>query len=430
PQLTALLSYPTSILTQADVNELAHHWQAALQALTRHAATPGAGGLTPTDLPLLTTTQADIDTWEHTYPGLTDAWPLTPLQSGLLFHALLADGAYDAYHMQMAFHLTGPVDPHRMHTAGQALLDRHPNLRAAFAPNTTGDLVQLISGRVELPWQFLDLRHLHDEERDQALENFLTEDRTTHFAPDRPPLLRLALIRLTDERSELVLTAHHVLLDGWSLPLLLNDLLRLYTTNGDTTPLPRPPAYRDHLTYLTHRDHKAATHAWTQELEGLKQPTLLAPYAEPSAAADTGLGQLGIEVPDARAVARCAAELGITLNTLVQGAWAILLSALTGQNDIVFGATVSGRPADLPDADHMIGLFINTLPVRVDCTPAQTPADLLTTLQSRQAALLDHHHYPLTAIQQNTGHNTPLFDTLIAFESYPIDRTSLTDTTT
>ncbi|MGW2703790.1 condensation domain-containing protein, partial [Streptomyces sp. NPDC001340] len=392
--------------------------------------TPGAGGLTPTDLPLLTTTQADIDTWEHTYPSLADVWPLTPLQSGLLFHAMLADGAYDAYHMQMAFHLTGPVDPHRMHTAGQALLDRHPNLRAAFAPNTTGDLVQLIPASVELPWQSLDLRHLHDEERDQALEQFLTEDRSVHFAPDRPPLLRLALIRLTDERSELVLTAHHVLLDGWSLPLLLNDLLRLYTTNGDTTPLPRPPAYRDHLTYLTHRDHKAATHAWTQELEGLKQPTLLAPYAEPSAAADTGLGQLGIDVPDARAVARCAAELGITLNTLVQGAWAILLSALTGQNDIVFGATASGRPADLPDADHMIGLFINTLPVRVDCTPAQTPADLLTTLQSRQAALLDHHHYPLTAIQQNTGHNTPLFDTLIAFESYPIDRTSLTDTTT
>ncbi|MFJ9871420.1 condensation domain-containing protein, partial [Streptomyces sp. NPDC101165] len=429
PQLTALLSYPTGIWDQTDVDELAQHWQSALKALTRHATTPGAGGLTPTDLPLLTTTQTDIDTWEHTYPGLTDAWPLTPLQSGLLFHALLADGAYDAYHMQMAFHLAGPVDPQRMHAAGQALLDRHPNLRAAFAPDTTGNLTQLIPATVELPWQLHDLRHLPDQERDTALENFLAEDRTAHFHPDRPPLLRLALVRLTDDRSELVLTAHHVLLDGWSLPLLLNDLLRLYTTNGDTTPLPRPPAYRDHLTYLTHRDHKAAAHAWTQELAGIEAPTLLvSPAQAPKTASE--VGNIEVPVPDARAVARCAAELGITLNTLVQGAWAVLLSALTGQRDVVFGATVSGRPADLPGVDEMVGMFINTLPVRVDCTPAQTPADLLTTLQSRQAALLDHHHYPLTAIQQNTGMSTPLFDTLIAFESYPIDRTTLTDTAT
>ncbi|MFJ9868219.1 amino acid adenylation domain-containing protein [Streptomyces sp. NPDC101165] len=427
PQLTALLSYPTGIWDQTDIDELAQHWQSALKALTRHATTPGAGGLTPTDLPLLTTTQRDIDTWESNYPGLTDVWPLTTIQSGLLFHAKLADTEFDVYHVQMVFHLAGQVDPQRLRTAGQALLDRHPNLRAAFVADATGDLVQLIPGTVELPWRFLDLRHLDGEERDAVFEQFVAEDRSVHFDPERPPLFRLALVLTDDERSELVLTGHHVLFDGWSLPHIVHDLMHLYGSDGDTDGLPRIRSYRDYLDWLAHRDREAAAPAWAEELTGVEGPTLLVPRTEPVVA--SGLGNVEVPIEDARALSRCAAALGVTLNTLVQGTWAILLSALTGQNDVVFGATVSGRPADLPGVDEMVGMFINTLPVRVDCTPAQTLADLLTTLQSRQAALLDHHHYALADIQRDSGMST-LFDTLVLFESYPVDRSGISRATT
>ncbi|MEU7583033.1 amino acid adenylation domain-containing protein [Streptomyces sp. NPDC041068] len=426
PQLSAVLSFPAGVLTAGEVRALADAWITALEGIAAHTGQPGAGGLTPSDLPLVTVTQADLDTWEQQYPGLADVWPLTTVQSGLLFHAMLADAEFDVYHMQMVFHLAGQVDPERLRTAGQALLDRHANLRVAFVPDTTGTLNQLVPAQVELPWQLLDLRNHADQDRHEALEAFLLQDRAAHFDPAAPPLLRMALVLLEEDRCELVLTAHHVLFDGWSLPHLMQDLLRLYATHGDTSALPRVRSYRDYLTWLAGRDREQTAAAWTAELEGVEEPTLLLQADEHAVA--TGLGNIDVPVPDARALSRRAAELGVTLNTLVQGAWALLLSGLTGQQDVVFGATVSGRPADLTGVDDMVGMFINTLPVRVRTTPTQTLSDLITTLQQHQTALLDHHHYALAEIQQDAG-MTAFFDTLVLFESYPVDRAGLSQAT-
>ncbi|HEY0640014.1 MAG TPA: condensation domain-containing protein, partial [Pseudonocardiaceae bacterium] len=217
PRLAAGFAFPTGVLTTGEVRELADLWCAALTALAGHAAEPGAGGRTPSDLPLVAADQRRILDWEARYPALSDVWPLTPLQSGLLFHSLLtgatADSEADAYLMQLVLHLSGPVDPAWMRAAGQGLLERHANLRAAFVPDAAGGWVQVVSGEVGLPWREVDLRGVPEADREAAVERLLAEDRAVRFDPAVPPLLRLLLVRLAEDRCELVLTAHHVLFD-------------------------------------------------------------------------------------------------------------------------------------------------------------------------------------------------------------------------
>ncbi len=427
PRLDARLEFPSGLLTGAEVQELADLWRTALHGLARHATQPGTGGLTPSDVPLVTVRQDELDLWQEQYPGLTDIWPLTAMQRGLLFHTELAGAAFDAYQMQIVFHLDGAVEPHRMRAAGQALLDRHPNLRAAFVLDDAGDRVQIIQDGVELPWREPDLRSLAQDERADRRNRCLAEDRA-RFDLATAPLLRMSLINLAAGEWDLVLTAHHVLFDGWSVPLLMQDLLRLYGSAGDATALGRVRPYRDFLAWLATQDREATTRAWARELDGVDEPTLLMPGASAPESEHTGVGQVEVpltaELP--RALSRRASELGLTLNTLVQGAWAVLLAALTGRRDVVFGATVSGRPPQVAGVDEMVGMFIHTLPVRVQCTPGRSLGAILGDLQNRQSALLDHHHHGLLDMHQATGLRT-LFDTLVVFESYPIDSAGLAD---
>ncbi|MEU3597316.1 amino acid adenylation domain-containing protein [Streptomyces sp. NPDC006798] len=420
-ELTAHFGFATGVLSRADVTELAELWVRALTALARHAATPGAGGLTPSDAPLVPVDQAEIDTWEDRYGPLTEIWPVTPAQSGILFHSMLAGSFFDAYHVQLVFHLSGDVDPDRMRRAGQALLDRHDNLRAAFAERAGGDVVQIVpAGGVTLPWRYLDLTGHGEPERTELFEAFLTEDRAAHFDPAVPPLIRLALVVPGPGRAELVLTVHHTLSDGWSSPLLMRDLLLLYASRGDATGLPPTRSYGEFLAWHARQDREASARAWAAELAGVGEPTLL---AAPETGPGDGLDQIEIGLPPelSGTLHRYAADQGITVNTLVQGAWALLLGQLTGRRDVVFGATVSGRPPAVPDVESMVGMFINTLPVRVEYAPGDTFAELATRLQHRQAGLQEHHYYGLTEIQRAAGPRN-LFDTLVVFESYPVDR--------
>ncbi|MFD9904203.1 amino acid adenylation domain-containing protein [Streptomyces sp. NPDC059063] len=428
-ELTAYFGFPTGVLSREDVTELADLWVQALTALARHAATPEAGGLTPSDAPLVAVSQPEIDTWEAGFGRLAEIWPTTPAQSGMLFHTALADASFDPYHMQMVFHLTGEVDPERMRRAGQALLERYPSLRGAFVNRTDGEVVQVVpAAGTTLPWRHLDLTAAGEAERTEKFERFLADDRAAHFDTGTPPLIRLALVVLESGRAEFVMTCHHTLLDGWSMPLLMRDLLLLYASHGDPAGLPGTRSYGEFLAWRAQQDQAESARVWAAELDGVEEPTLLAQGAE--AAGEGGVDEVEIALPvdEARELARRAAELGVTVNTLVQGAWGLLLGQLTGRQDVVFGATVSGRPPEVADVDSMVGIFINTLPVRVEYGPGDTLAAVLDRLQSRQAGLMEHHYYGLTEIQQSVGLQS-LFDTLVVFESYPIDREGLSEAT-
>ncbi|MVO84357.1 amino acid adenylation domain-containing protein [Streptomyces sp. p1417] len=430
PRLGALFTAPEGILTQAEAGELADLWVQALHGLARHAEQPDAGGLTPSDVPLVKVSQADIDTWQRRYPDLGDIWPVSPLQKGLLFHSMMAvesGASFDAYLCQYTLHLTGDIDPARLRAACQALVQRHPALRAAFVPGPDDELVQLVMDTVDLPWQQRDYRDLNDAAREARLEEYLAEDLKDLFDPARPPMLRMALLTLAPDRHELVLTVHHALFDGWSLPLLTQDLLRLYANDGDASALPRARSYREYLTWLSRQDPSEPAQAWQHELDGVEEPTLLFPDAD-SDAESTGIGlsDVPLSAAHARDLSRRAAEHGVTLNTLVQGAWGVLVGYLTGRQDVLLAAPASGRPPTLAGVDSIVGMFLNSPPVRVQYAAGDSLGQVLSTLQGRQAGLLEHHHYSLADIQRGAGLPT-LFDSAIGFESFPLDRAAIAE---
>ncbi|OZF39998.1 hypothetical protein CH296_01470 [Rhodococcus sp. 14-2496-1d] len=424
--LSASFAFPTGAVTEATVERLAQLWSDALTALAAHAEAPGSGGLTPSDVPLVRLSQSDISSFEARYPELTDIWSLSPLQQGLLFHALFADASIDVYTMQVVLDLAGDVDDDRLHRAAQTLLDRYDNLRTSFTATADGETVQIVQRNVRLPWNTIDLSHLDGPERDAAVADALAADQRRHFDVSTAPLLRFLLVRITPTTYKLAMTNHHVLLDGWSLPLVMKELLYLYAAQSSTESLPRVRTYRSYLAWLDQQDPAASLSAWTRALDGVEEPTFVAP---PSVGREissrSAEAESSTDVETTAALVALGGRLGVTVNTLVQAAYGLLVAHITGRTDVVFGATVSGRPAGLPGVESMIGLFINTIPVRVRFDPAETVESYLGRIQGEQADLLDHHHMGLVDIQRAIGVGN-LFDTLTIFESYPVDEAQLT----
>ncbi|MDJ0427191.1 amino acid adenylation domain-containing protein [Rhodococcus fascians] len=431
PRLQATIAYASGALDGGDARELADHWVEALSAIARRVATGRAGGLTPSDVPLVDVAQRDIEQWEAHYPSaartsaVEDLWPLAPLQAGLLFHAQLAQDSVDVYTMQIVLELEGDVDSTRLHNAARALVDRYDSLRVVFGETVDGKPVQIVLGDVEVPWREVDLTSVPASERSDAMAAFAARDQAEQFDLTAGPLLRFSLVDLGDDRYRLVFTNHHVLLDGWSLPLLMKDLLVLYAVRGDASVLPRARSYRSFLAWLGRRDRGASIDAWTRALSGVGDPSSIAAASgQRQISARSGRTELSVDESTTAALADIGASLGVTINTIVQSAWAILLGRMLGQGDVVFGATVSGRPADLVGVEDMVGLFINTVPVRVRVVESESVEALLTRTQSEQADLLEHHHVSLTDIHGAIG-RSDLFDTLTVFESYPVDQEGL-----
>ncbi|WP_171169269.1 non-ribosomal peptide synthetase [Streptomyces sp. I05A-00742] len=429
PELTTVLTWPEGVLTEEAVHDLADRWFRALDALTAWART-GDVRPTPSDVPLAGLDQAALDRVLDARPGTEDVLPLSPLQDGLLFHALYETGADDLYTSVTGLDLTGPCDEAALRRSVEAVVHRHPALRAAFDHTAAGRPVQTVASAVTVPWTVHDLTDTPADTLDTAVEAVETAEATTPFDLTRPPLLRCALLRLGAERHRLVLTRHHIVMDGWSTPVLLREIVAAYAAGGDATALPPAASYADHLAWLAGRDGAAHTAAWRTALDGLTAPTLLADVLAdggdgPADGARAGEVDLPLPATTAAALTALARSHGLTLNTLVQGAWAILLSRLTGRTDVVFGATVSGRPADIPGVESIVGLFSNTIPVRFAVDEDETVADALARLQDHQSRLLDHQYAGLADIQAQAGLGT-LFDTLLVFENYPVDPDELT----
>ncbi|HZN74126.1 MAG TPA: amino acid adenylation domain-containing protein [Micromonosporaceae bacterium] len=356
--------------------------------------------------------------------GLVDVLPLTPLQEGLLFHTLYDERSSDVYVIQLLFDLDGPLDSGTLRRAAEALLYRHANLRVAIRYENLTSPVQVIPHDVALPWTDLDLSTMDPVEQPAELARVQSEDRARGFDLERAPLVRFTLVRLGVARHRLVLTCHHILLDGWSTPVLVRELFAVYASGGDVSVLPTVPPYRDYLAWLARQDRIAAELAWRDVMAGVDEPTLLALGRDTE---DPGqLRRSIVDLPEdlARRLRTLARDHGLTMSTVVQGAWGLLLGVLTGRQDVVFGATVSGRPADLPGVETMVGLFINTLPIRLRARPGETVLSLLENLQATQARLLPHQHAGLTEIQSWLG-TGQLFDTVVVFENYPLDPASV-----
>ncbi len=307
--------------------------------------------------------------------------------------------------------------------AWRGVLDRHSALRADFAWEGLERPLQVVRRGVEPPLLVQDRRGLPEPERREQREAFLREDRARGFDLARAPLMRLALFRTGEEEWELVWTHHHLVQDGWSLGVIFRDVVGLYGAyrRGERPAAGEGRPFRDYVAWLERRDRAAAERFWRAELAGLASPTRLA-RGRTTGESGYGLRERRLAEGSVARMQEAARAAGLTLNTLVQGAWALLLSRYGAGDDVVFGAVVSGRPAELEGVEEMVGLFINALPVRVRIPPRDPLLPWLRVLQDRQARLREMEHTPLVQAQRWAGlpGSEPLFDTLLIFENYPV----------
>ncbi|OBH33635.1 non-ribosomal peptide synthetase [Mycobacterium sp. E342] len=355
-------------------------------------------------------------------PGIEDVMALSPLQEGLYSLTTLAefgDGetAEDPYVIGMAADISGALDAALLRDCAAKMLERHPNLRASFFSRGIARPVQIVPSRVDLPWRTVAAAF----EDVPALE---AAERRRPFDLERGPAIRFLLVELPGAQWRLVLTAHHIVIDGWSLPVFVNEMTMLYRAGGDLSALPvTPRPYRDYIGWLASRDPEAGQRVWREHLAGLPGPTLLSAALGSAEDRRTGLPRTTeLRVP-AAAAARMVEQTrsrGITVSTLIQMAWALVLSRLTDSQDVVFGVTVSGRPPELAGVETMIGLFVNTVPMRVRLDPAATVGEQCRAVQ-RDAALLREHGYLGHAQLRALAGVGEMFDTLLVYENFPLD---------
>ncbi|MFF8916187.1 amino acid adenylation domain-containing protein [Streptomyces sp. NPDC015032] len=395
-ELVTTISWPEGMFTDEDITTLGEYFRAALCAL----AVLEEGGHTPSDFALVRLTQADVDDLDG--PALRDILPLTPLQEGLYFHSVFDDDASGAYVEQQLLTLDGKVDADRLAAAATRLLTLYPNLAARFTALADGRVVSVVESGAEAPFTTLDRPGLTDDEiRDHA-----ERDRRAGFDLAAGPLMRYTLIRAGSGHNVLVQTVHHIVADGWSVPPMLRALLAEYHAPGSVYPV---GGYRDYAAWLAERDHDESDRVWREELAGLPGPSLVAEGHTPSQRFADTAAVPAVGIDDA------ARSAGVPLSVAVHSAWAVTLGGILRGRDVVFGSTVSGRDAEVPGIGDMVGLFINTIPVRARWDGATTARELLTAVKEHQSTVLAHQHVSLARIGRRAG-TGPLFDTLVVFD--------------
>ncbi|MFG6206639.1 non-ribosomal peptide synthetase [Pseudomonas retamae] len=412
-------TFSSGLFDAATIQRVADDYHQELTALIGHCCASGNRGVTPSDFPLAQLSQAQLDGLVLAPQSIDDIYPLSPMQQGMLFHTLLEHGNGD-YINQMRLDVDG-VDPQRFRAAWQAAVDAHDILRSGFF--WQGDLpqpLQVVQRQVEVPFSVIDWRDKSD--LNAALQTLADEERALGLDLNSAPLLRLVLVRTATDRHHLIYTNHHILMDGWSSAQLLGEVLQHYRGEAVARPAGR---YRDYIGWLQRQDAAAAENYWLATLRELHEPTRLAQaIARPNdALPSVGYGD-HYQVLDAdltRRLSDFARAAKVTVNTVVQAAWLLLLQRYTGKACVAFGATVAGRPADVPGVEAQIGLFINTLPVVAAPHAQQSLVEWLQAVQGQNLASREFEHTPLADIQRWAGQGgDALFDSLMVFENYPI----------
>ncbi|MBB1616697.1 non-ribosomal peptide synthetase [Pseudomonas sp. UMC65] len=409
-ELALQWGYSQEMFSDASVQRLADDYLAELHSLIEHCCGVAQAQATPSDFPLARISQQQLDELPVPAAAIEDLYPLTPMQQGMLFHTLY-EPQEQAYINQLRLDIHG-LDPQRFADAWQGALDRHPILRSSVHWEGLDTAHQLVRSQVKVPLQILqaapvDLDLLAEQQRRQG------------FELHRAPLLRLLLVPLGDNSWHLIYTCHHLLLDGWSNASLLAEVIQLYA--GAQLPV-APGRYRDYLGWLQKQPAQAAQQFWSQRLQAMDSPTLLADgVRKPVSGSDYGQYLEGFDQAMTQRLASFARQQKVTLNTLLQAAWALLLQRYCAQRCVIFGATVAGRSAPLPGIEQQLGLFINTLPIicqpRSECSVGQW----LEQMQEINLGLREYEHVPLYEVQGWAGQQgTPLFDSLLVFENFPV----------
>jgi surfactin family lipopeptide synthetase C len=359
--------------------------------------------------------------------NIEDIYSLSPMQQGMLFHTLYSPES-EVYFEQLVCTLKGQLNISFFQEAWQKVVAKHPVLRSSFHWEEIEKPLQMVSQKVELPWMVYDWKHWDNLEQKEALESLLKSDRASGIELDQAPLMRFAVIQLETDSYQFIWSHHHILLDGWSMQIVLQEVFDCYESynRGESLQLTSCHPYREYISWLQEQDSSQAKKFWQQRLKGIEAPT---PLVVDQLISNKPQQETYQEIPFklsfeiTNQLQSLAQKHHLTLNNLVQGAWGLLLSRYSGERDIVFGATVSGRPSELPNIDRMVGLFINTLPVRLQISGKEELIPWLKALQSQQFEQEPYTYYSLADIQKNSDipPKMSLFESILVFENYPVD---------
>lgn len=365
----------------------------------------------------------------NTKNNIEDIYELTPMQQGMLFHTVYNEDS-DAYIEQFCYNLSGNLDMELFKKAWKKVVERHGVLRTSFQWKGISKPVQIVNKTVELKWENLDWSNLTEEQQQIEFKKFIKQDRRSGFIMEKAPLMRCTLIKLNDESYEFVWTFHHILMDGWSYPVLQKEVFTIYEglKENKILNLPDPKTYKQFILWLNQQNKNSAEDYWRKELKGFDSPGSIRSY-ESGIINEIGSDEInnsGINLSAqlTSELQKFAKENQITLNTIIQGAWAYVLSTYRGENDVLFGGVISGRNPSLKGIESMVGLFINTLPVRVNIDYGKEIISWLKELQENNVERDQYSYCSLVDIQKYSEipRGTQLFDNIIVFENYPLDK--------
>jgi microcystin synthetase protein McyB len=366
------------------------------------------------------------DTKNQPAKNVESIYPLSPMQEGMLFHSLYTPDS-GIYCSQTLITLEGEINLTVFRQAWEKVVERHSVLRTLFLWEKREKPLQIVRKKVDLPWDYQDWRNLSPREQQQRLDLLLQTERQQGFELKVAPLMRCLMIQLSDQTYKFLCNHHHIILDGWSMPIIYQEVLGFYEAGiqGKSYHLPLPRPYQDYIVWLQQQNPSVAESFWQRTLEGFMTPTplrvdrlqLMKSEGKPTYKEYN----CHLSASHSKDLQSLAQKHNLTLSTLVQAAWAILLSRYSGESEVLFGVTVSGRPHDLSGVEHRVGLFINTLPLRVSIRESDLLLSWLQELQQKQAEIQDYAYVSLAEIQRlsDIPPGVPLFESLVVFENYP-----------
>ncbi len=359
--------------------------------------------------------------------NIQDIYTLTPMQEGMLFHALY-DSASAAYFEQVSYRLHGDLDISSVEKSLNYMFERYDILRTAFVHEGVARPVQVVLRNRKADFHYEDFTQKGDREEKEALiRQFKKKDRERSFDLVKDTLMRVAVIRVTESEYEFIWSHHHILMDGWCTGIMISGFFQAYNafTEGQVPQMPPVTPYRKYIEWIERQDKKNARNYWAQYLDGYEETTGVprsqsirdeaVPYKKERLI-------LGLKKDTTEALEKIAADNLVTVNILTQAVWGIVLSKYNNNRDVVFGAVVSGRPPEIDGVETMVGLFINTLPIRVRYEEGENFLNLLERLRNDNADSQPNQYFPLPEIQANTPLKHRLMDHIIVFENFPVEK--------
>ncbi|MES2316842.1 MAG: amino acid adenylation domain-containing protein [Pseudomonadota bacterium] len=414
------LDYSELQLDRAQAERLAALMAAGLREVIAHCADAASDVYTPSDFPLATMDAALLDQWQQQY-RIAKLYPATSMQQGMQFHSLLDAGAYVS---QCCPVFSGRLDPALFRAAWSSVVARFDIFRTVFVGQGE-QLHQLVLEHASMPWDEQDWRALDRAQQQARFAQVLSDDRARGFDPSQAPLQRIGLYRLDDTRYQMLWSHHHMLLDGWCTPVVYRDVLDAYQrlASGQAASQATVVPYENYIAWLVRQDRAQARQYWRDYLAPIEAPTPLAIEQNSGASGIPAEQRLLLDQSQTARLQQFAKLHQTTVNTVLQLAWGYLLHRYSGEQHVLFGTTLSGRPAEVAGIEEMVGLFINTIPVKVSIAAGATIEQQLAAMGESFQASASFGYLPLTEIAQcsQIAAGTALFDSMLVFENYPLD---------